>query len=77
MSKVRECLICNQPMKMVKKMASHVGLSNTYRRRRFQCTVCDYSELVIADGYKDDEHEPYMANEQVKKMYKQSEDNQL
>lgn len=48
-----------------------------YRIRRYACTICDFQETIYADGWIDDVVLPERALNQIKKEYKQSEDNQL
>lgn len=73
---MKDCLNCNQPMKLDKKFQSRDGKQGRYRVRRFKCTFCDYSELITADGGGEDTRTRQAQND-VNKMYKQSEENQL
>lgn len=44
-----------------------------YRRRKFECTVCDFEEVVYANGKADRNTEG--AIEDIKNIYKQEEEN--
>jgi hypothetical protein len=63
-------------MKLSKKFESKNGKQGRYRVRRYSCTVCDYSELITADG-AGEEARVQQARNDIDKMYKQSENNQL
>lgn len=73
---MENCLICNSPMKLSKKFESRSGKQGVYRVRRFNCTVCDYSELITADGGGERAREQQALNDQ-KKYFQQQSDNQL
>lgn len=73
---MNDCLMCNQPMKLEKKFESRVGKQGAYRVRRYTCTVCDYSELITADGGGEDAR-TRQAHNDIDKMYKQQENNNL
>lgn len=73
--KDRTCLMCNQPMKLSKKFESRTGKQGVYRVRRFNCTICDYSELITADGSGEKARERQALNDQ-QKLYTQQSDNE-
>jgi hypothetical protein len=71
----RVCLICNSPMKLTVTFGlkkSKTG-GNKYRLRRFNCTVCDYSEMIAGDGTQDDK-DGERAIGQINNLYKEQED---
>ena len=71
------CSICNEPMTLQEKLKSKrtkVG-GNLYRLRRFECVLCDHTEMIYGDGSNDDSQEKYKAIEQVNDMYKQQGNN--
>ena len=68
--------MCNQPMKLSKRFENRTGKQGAYRVRRFNCTVCDYSELITADGGGDKNREEQALTDQ-KKYFNQQSDNQL
>ena len=47
------CDICNAPMKMVKKLTTYKTRTSLCRRRKYICTVCDYSVVIYGNGVKD------------------------
>lgn len=69
------CEICGAPMKLEKKLSTVKKVCTMYRRRRFHCTVCDFSETIYGDGSGDKKTRPNQAIEDVKKMFKQEETN--
>lgn len=70
-----KCLMCNEAMKLDKNLGIHKGKHNFYRIRRFSCSVCDYSELLTADGKRDlDEH---AVLQDVQNYFKQEEINRI
>lgn len=69
------CLMCNGKMVLNKSFPKHKGKQNSYRVRRFQCSLCDYSELITADGSGDLNNDAVL--EDVKNYYKQEENNRL
>lgn len=45
------CDICHAPMKQVGVIGYQHGIiARLYRKRRFACTICDYTKMVFADG---------------------------
>lgn len=68
--------MCNQPMKLSKKFENRVGKQGAYRVRRFNCTFCDYSELITADGGGDKAREKQAVKDQ-KKYFNTQSNNQL
>lgn len=53
------CEICNAPMELIKKVDAKDRLKQSSRGRaqcrirRFECSVCDYTNTVYADGKRD------------------------
>ena len=43
------CDICTAPMKQVSK-STVKGKRGNMRKRRFQCTICDFQKTIYADG---------------------------
>lgn len=74
----RDCLMCNQPMKLEKKFESKPckTQSGKYRVRRFTCTFCDYSELVLASGGAEEIRKEGDLKA-VDRMYKEQSNNQI
>jgi hypothetical protein len=64
-------------MKLEKKFenAKAKTTGNSYRIRRFTCTICGYSEMVTADGAYDRFTER-QAIQEAKKLIKQQQENE-
>lgn len=60
-------------MKLKKKLPTIKKVTTMYRRRKFECTVCDFEEVVYANGKADRNTEG--AIEDIKNIYKQEEEN--
>lgn len=69
------CEICGAPMKLLKKLSSVRKLGKTVRRRRFGCTVCDFTEVIYGDGSGDLKNRPQQGIDDARKMYDQEEEN--
>ncbi len=72
------CDSCNQPMRFVERLTNTKPTKQAnfgYRRRRFYCDLCSIGKTVYADGQFDGEVVPYLAKEDVKKIYKEQEKN--
>ena len=69
------CDICNAPMKLETRLSNYKGITKEYRRRRFKCTICDYTKMIFADGMRDEEIFPELGIDEIKKNYKQEEKN--
>lgn len=48
-----KCLSCGSDMVLEKRLKNGRSKEGIHRKRRFKCTVCDYSELIHANGAKD------------------------
>lgn len=65
-------------MKLVERLSNTKPNNKSpfgYRRRRFRCNLCDIDKTVYADGQFDDKVVTYLAKEDIKKMFKEQEDN--
>jgi transposase-like protein len=71
------CDICNAPMKLERKLSSYKNHGSNHRRRRFKCTVCDYTKVIYAGGEMDEKYFPEEGIEEVKNNFKQEEINRL
>lgn len=73
---ILRCDICTADMVLEVRLKNVKGKrGNTFRRRRFKCTVCDYRKTIYADGQRDENADPYLALEAAKKvLIKQSKD---
>ena len=75
MNTIFYCDICNAPMKLDEKLSNHVGKSGIYRRRRFKCTICDFTKLVYAGGAMDEKIYPERGIKIINNNFKQEEEN--
>lgn len=75
---MKTCLMCNQLMKLEKKFESKKCKTQAgkYRVRRFTCTLCDYSELITANGGGEKIREQQALSDQ-KKYFNQQSENQI
>jgi len=69
------CQQCGQEMSLQKQGTVSVKRGNC-RVRRFYCDLCDITETIYADGFRDVFGEPKLALEYVKRKFDQEEDNQ-
>ena len=69
------CDSCHQPMKQVRKQSTTPKRS--FRIRTFRCELCNINQAIYADGYRDENAEQAWAAEEVTKMYKQQERNNI
>ena len=74
------CIICPPPgsvlMDLDKTLPRIKGKHGIYRVRRYKCFICGYEQTIHAGGEWDLEREPHNAIEQVKKQFKQEENNE-
>lgn len=75
MSKLYSCDICHAPMKFIERLSNYKSKRTSSRRRRFACTVCDYTKVIYADGYGDEISIPQRGVGEVKRIQKQEEVN--
>lgn len=48
------CIVCSSRMKLSERLENGKNeYRSGYRRRRFKCENCDYTELVFANGAHD------------------------
>ena len=66
------CDLCNSTMEPRERLES----KKSYRIRRFEC-ACGYTKTVFGEGTIDNEMIPQEAIDNVEKMYKQQEKNNL
>ena len=64
------CDICpgDVEMKMVERLSNHIVRGRSYRRRRFQCPVCDYQKMIFASGTGDEKTWPEKGIEDAKSI---------
>ena len=62
-------------MKLIKRLSSVKKGPNIYRRRKFGCTVCEFTEVIYGDGSGDMKERPQQAIDDIKEQYKQEEEN--
>jgi hypothetical protein len=78
METIPTCVICaGIEMDFVEdlsRMNSRSG--NAYRRRRYKCLICGYELVVMADGYRDEYNAGEAAKMDLKKQFKQEENNE-
>jgi transcription initiation factor IIE alpha subunit len=67
------CAICGAPMKLKEKLPTITKPTVQYRRRKFKCSVCDFEEVIYANGKVDKNTKG--AIEDINKIYKQEEEN--
>lgn len=70
------CQCCGQEMVIQKQSTAQLKKGGKCRVRRFYCELCDITETVYADGYRDMITDPIDAVDAVTRMHKQEEDNQ-
>lgn len=66
------CDICHAPMVLMKTVGTKQS-GRSYRKRRFGCTVCDYTKLIHAEGMFDEIMLPRIALNAVNSMFKKEE----
>ena len=61
------CLQCGAPMKLLERLADGIlrRNGNKFRRRRMKCSICDYQELIHANGERDVNADPRSAIEEA------------
>lgn len=81
MSMIPECLICNQPMELIKfitakkrRLTKPKALSGI---KRYKCDLCNYATTIYANGVRDLIDVPLAAQNEVKKIYKKEEQNRI
>lgn len=62
-------------MELETNLSSYKRHGSNHRRRRFKCTVCDYTKVIYAGGEKDEKYFPEEGIYIVKKMFEQEEIN--
>ena len=62
------CDICpgGTGMELVERLSNHKVRGKSYRRRRFQCPVCDYHKTIFASGEGDEKIWPEKGVEDAK-----------
>jgi len=76
---IPKCLICNQPMELVKAVtAKKRRLTRPKARsgvKRYRCDLCTYATTIYASGIRDLIGEPLAAQDEIEKNYKKEEQN--
>jgi hypothetical protein len=77
MEEIFYCDCCNSPVRLIEKLKN--TKPNQYfpkgnRVRRYYCDICDLQKTVFANGYKQEKIEPYLANQELKDIYKEQEE---
>ena len=70
------CQCCGQEMVMQKQTTASLKKGGKCRVRRFYCELCDITETLYADGWRDVITDPRDAVNDVTRMHKREEDNQ-
>ncbi len=68
------CIICQQPMKLLKIIHNVKGVNTKFNMNKYKCPLCNYEE-TLASGGEGDIYRAELAIKDVKRMYKQEEIN--
>jgi hypothetical protein len=69
------CDICNAPMVLEKRLSTITHRGRRHRRRLLKCTFCDFKKVIWGDGDADEKSIPDRGIDEVKRMFKQEEEN--
>ena len=67
------CAICGAPMKLKQKLSTIKKPTVMYTRKRFICTICDFEEVIYANGKAD--RNVTGAIEDIENNFKQEQEN--
>jgi len=70
------CDMCTAPMQQTKFIGTKES-GKKYRQTWFKCPICGYEKKVNGTGYYQDNITPLNAQDDVSKMYRQQERNNM
>lgn len=73
------CEMCGSEMKVQEDLPKIQGIKGKYRVTRYECVQdwCEYQTTIHADGQRDLKHDQVDAEEEIQRMHKQREKNEL